>query len=409
MSNDSHRAIEAVARESYGRLIAFLASRTRDVASAEDALSDALLSALATWPRDGIPKSPQAWLLAAARNRLIDQSRHRKVQDHSAHTLELIATTESGSDDRDAIPDERLRLLFVCAHPAIDADMHTPLMLQSVLGLSAHRIARAFLTQPQTMSQRLVRVKNKIRKAGIAFDIPSHLELPQRLNAVLNAVYAAYGSGWEDAAGVDPTLRDLKQEAVWLARSLCELLPAEPEVHGLLALILHCDARQPARRRDGAYVPLTDQDTRLWSVPLMQQAESALTTAARLSRPDRLSFGRFQLEAAIQSIHAERAHSGSTNWQAIDTIYAQLVRLSPTLGALVAQAAAHAEVAGPQAALTMLDEIDATSVNPYQPYWAVRAHLLRELNLPAQDAFDRAIGLSEDDAVRRFLMSRRAS
>jgi predicted RNA polymerase sigma factor len=403
----ARRAVEAVARQSYGRLVALLSARTRDLAAAEDALADALMSALTTWPRDGIPQNPQGWLMTAARNRLLDQVRHRQVRDQSAPTLELMMSDLYETRDPDALPDERLKLLLVCAHPAIDPDMHTPLMLQTVLGLDAVAIARAFLISPKTMGQRLVRAKNKIRQAQIAFEIPAADQIPHRLEAVLDAIYAAYGSSWEDAAGTDRKAVGLAEEAVWLARVLRDQVPEDPEVHGLLALMLHCEARRPARRNaDGKFVPLSEQNPREWLTPLIEEAERELVAAARNPR-----LGRFQLEAAIQSVHAERAHTGRTDWKAIARFYDQLVLVAPSLGAAVGRAAAHAEAKSAQAGLSLLDAIDADAVTSYQPYWAVRAHLLSELKRTreAQDAFDRAIGLSEDDAVRRFLLERRSS
>jgi len=403
----AQRAVESVARQSYGRLVALLSARTRDVAAAEDALADALMAALTTWPRDGVPQNPQGWLMTAARNRLLDHARHRWVRANSAPTLQLMMSDLYETADPDALPDERLKLMLVCAHPAIDPDMHTPLMLQTVLGLDAMAIARAFLISPKTMGQRLVRAKNKIRQAQIAFEIPAANEIPQRLEAVLDAIYAAYGSSWEDAAGTDRRAVGLAEEAIWLARVLRDQVPTEPEVHGLLALMLHCEARRPARRdADGKFVPLSEQDPRSWLAPLIDEAERELVAAARNAR-----LGRFQLEAAIQSVHAERAHSGRTDWRAIARFYDQLVRIAPSLGAAVGRAAAHAEASSADAGLALLDEIDAEAVTSYQPYWAVRAHLLSELGRKrdAQEAFDRAIGLSEDDAVRAFLLTRRSA
>ncbi|HEV8333555.1 MAG TPA: DUF6596 domain-containing protein [Steroidobacteraceae bacterium] len=402
----ARRAVEAVARQSYGRLVALLSARTRDVAAAEDALADALMSALTTWPRDGIPQNPQGWLMTAARNRLLDQARHRQVRDQSAPTLELMMSDLYETQDPDTLPDERLKLLLVCAHPAIDPDMHTPLMLQTVLGLDAQAIARAFLISPKTMGQRLVRAKNKIRQTQIAFEIPAAEQIPQRLEAVLDAIYAAYGSSWEDAAGTDRKAVGLAEEAIWLARVLRDQVPNDAEVHGLLALMLHCEARRPARRSaDGKFVPLSEQNPREWIAPLIEEAERELVAAARNPR-----LGRFQLEAAIQSVHAERAHSGRTDWRAIAHFYDQLVSVAPSLGAAVGRAAAHAESESAKAGLSLLDAIDAEAVTSYQPYWAVRAHVLGELQRTreAKDAYDRAIGLSEDDAVRRFLLEKQS-
>ena len=400
--HDAHQAAELAARTSYGRLLAYLAARSRDVAAAEDALGDAFAAALETWPRVGVPTTPDAWLLVAARRRLLDGARHAGVQAAAVASLHLIAEiAEPNSVHNKVFQDERLKLLFVCAHPAIDEAARTPLMLQAVLGLDAARIASAFLVAPATMSQRLVRVKAKIRDAGIGFEIPAAEELPARLQSVLDAIYAAYGSGWEDVAGADPRRRGLAEEAIWLGRLVVRLLPDEPEASGLLALMLHCEARRPARRdEEGAYVPLTRQDVTRWSRPLVEEAERILTAAARLSKP-----GRFQLEAAIQSVHAQRAVTGLTDWDAIALLYEGLVRIAPTIGARVAHAAALTEARGARAGLAALDAMPAEAVIAYQPYWALRAHLLRRLGRTSQarEAYAAAIGLSEDPAVREFL------
>jgi predicted RNA polymerase sigma factor len=402
---DTQRTIERVARESYGRLVAYLSLHTHDVAGAEDALSNALIAALTTWPRDGVPQNPEAWLLTAARHSLIDLVRHRRVAEASEPTLLLLREESQEAIMSAKFPDERLKLLFVCAHPAIDPAMHTPLMLQTVLGLDAVRIAHAFLVSPTTMGQRLVRAKTKIRDGGIRFAVPQEHELPQRLDAVLEAIYAAFGIGWDDMAGVDQRGRDLAEEAIWLARVLLQLMPGEAEVRGLLALMLHCEARRMARRGpDGRYIPLSEQDTQQWSLPLIDEAESHLAQASNHIRP-----GRFQLEAAIQSVHAERLRSGRTEWAATVLFYEQLIRISPTLGARIGYAAALGEANGPQAGLAALDRIGRDAASAYQPYWAVRAHLLQRLSntSEAADAFDRAIGLAEDPAVRQFLLERR--
>jgi RNA polymerase sigma-70 factor (ECF subfamily) len=302
-------------------------------------------------------------------------------------------------------PDRRVELLFVCAHPAIDPALHAPLMLQTVLGLDAARIAQAFLVPPATMGQRLVRAKRKIRVAGIPFEVPPAHELPLRLEAVLEAIYGAYGLGRDETAGADARGRDLMDEATWLARVVRDRMPDEPEVRGLLALMLYCDARREAGGSpDGRYVPLSEQDPANWSAPKIQEAEAELAQAARLGR-----VGRFQLEAAIQSVHADRARSGRTNWAAIVAFYDRLVGEAPTIGARVAQAAAVAEASGPAAGLAMLEALEAPAVTTYQPFWAVRAHLLRSLGRAAEAvaSYDRAIGLTEDPAIRRFLLDRR--
>ena len=402
---DTHRTIERVARDSYGRLVAYLSVHTHDLASAEDALSNALVSALTHWPEDGVPQSPEAWLLTAARHSLIDVIRRQRVASASEPTVKLLKEDSTETLMATEFPDERLKLLFVCAHPSIDPAMHTPLMLQTVLGLDAARIAQAFLIAPKTMGQRLVRAKTKIRRGGIPFEIPQERDLPRRLDAVLEAVYAAFGIGWDDMAGADQCGRNLAEEALWLARVLLRLSPGEAEVQGLLALMLHCEARRPARRgSDGRYVPLSEQDPKQWSLPLIEEAEHHLAEAFRQGRA-----GRFQLEAAIQSVHAERARSGRTDWAAIVLFYEQLQRVSPAVGTQVGYAAAVAEANRPEAGLAVLESMDPGAVSHYQPYWAVRAHLLQRLGKTreASDAYDRAIGLAADPAVREFLLEKR--
>jgi predicted RNA polymerase sigma factor len=399
------RTIERVARESYGRLVAYLSVHTHDLASAEDALSEALVYALEAWPQRGLPQNPEAWLLTAARHSLIDVIRHQRVVVGAEPTLMLLKELSMEPAFSTAFPDERLKLLFVCAHPSIDSAMHTPLMLQAVLGLDAARIAHAFLVQPKTMGQRLFRAKTKIRDGGIPFEIPEERDLSERLDAVLEAIYAAFGIGWDALFGIDERGRDLAEEAIWLARVLLQLMPGEAEAHGLLALMLHCEARRSSRRAsDGRYVPLSEQDPKQWSRPLIREAERHLAEAAECGRA-----GRFQLEAAIQSVHAERAQTGRTDWVAIVLFYRQLIQISPTIGVSVGYAVAVAEADGPQAGLTILDPIASHAVSHYQPYWAVRAHLLQALGKidEASKAYDRAIGLAEDPAVREFLLGKR--
>jgi RNA polymerase sigma-70 factor (ECF subfamily) len=400
-----HRTVERVARESYGRLVAYLSVHTRDLAGAEDALSEALFKALTVWPRDGVPQNPEAWLLTTARHSLIDLFRHQRVVSDSEPDLQLLTQNSPETTLETNFSDERLKLLFVCAHPAIDPAMHTPLMLQTVLGLDAVRIASAFLVSPKTMGQRLVRAKTKIRDGGIRFEVPEPHQLPQRLEAVLDAIYAAFGIGWDDMAGADLRGRGLAEEAIWLGRVLLELIPGEAEVQGLLALMLHCEARRGARRdRDGRYVPLSEQDPELWARSLMEEAEHHLAEASKYRRP-----GCFQLEAAIQSVHAERARSGRIEWTAIVRFYEQLNRISPTIGRQTGYAAALAEATGAQEGLAILDAIDRDAVSAYQPYWAVRAHVLQLLGKAreAKDAYDLAIGLTEDPSVREFLLQKR--
>jgi RNA polymerase sigma-70 factor (ECF subfamily) len=402
------RAAEDVARSSYGRLLAYLAARAGDVASAEDALGDAFVEALRTWPRDGVPERPEAWLLTVARRRLVDDV--RKGETRARITCELKALAEADGAVAPGIerapltavvPDDRLALLFVCAHPAIDPRMHAPLMLQTVLGLDAARIASAFLVAPTTIGQRLVRAKAKIRDARIAFRVPESDDLPPRLGAVLEGIYAAFGTGWDDAAGLDVGRVGLTDEAIRLARLVTSLLPDEPEAHGLLALVLHCDARRDARRADdGSFVPLSEQDVSRWSREQIAEAERHLRHAATFRR-----LGRFQLEAAIQSVHARRADTRVTDWQAIDALYDGLTSVAPTIGAFVAAAAAASEAHGPEEGLRRLDGLPERLTRAYQPYWVLRARLLQRCDrVPeATAALRRALGLTEDPAVRTFL------
>lgn len=404
---DAHHAIEQVVRDSYGRLVAFLAARSHDVAAAEDALGDAFHAALKTWPRTSVPKNPEAWLLVAARHRLIDDARHARVHAEALPALLAVADeAQTLATGGLVFPDERLKLLFVCAHPAIDAAARTPLMLQAVLGLDAGRIASAFLVQPSTMGQRLTRAKRKIRDAGIAFELPESDELPPRLDAVLEAIYAAFGSGWDDVTGADPRRKGLAAEAIHLGRLLWRLMPAEAEVLGLLALMLHCEARRTARRTGtGAYVPLSDQDVACWSRPMIEEADNLLVAAERIG-----CVGRFQLEAAIQSVHARRASTAHTDWRAVALLYEGLVRIAPTTGAVVGRAAAVAEASGAATGWALLEIIPGEAVKSYQPYWALAAHLLRRMQRleEARAAYDRAIGLCEDSAMRQFLTKKAA-
>ncbi|MGH8278008.1 MAG: RNA polymerase sigma factor [Gammaproteobacteria bacterium] len=405
---DAHRTVERTARDSYGRLLAFLAARSRDLAAAEDALADAFRLAVENWPRDGVPNKPEAWLLTAARHRLLDAKRHRQVQ--SAAIPELLALADEAEELADGdvmFPDERLKLLFVCAHPAIDAAVRTPLLLQTVLGLNASRIASAFLIKPATMGQRLSRAKIKIRDARIAFELPDASQLPARLDAVLEAIYAAYGSGWDAVAGADARRRGLTAEALDLGRLLLRLLPDEPEIIGLLALMLYCESRRAARRStSGDYVPLSEQNGTLWSQPMIAKADQLLQTAECAKR-----LGRFQLEAAIQSVHARRALTGCTDWEAVALLYEGLIRIAPTVGALLGRAAAVVEARGPEAGWTLLQSLPVEAVRSYQPYWALAAHLLARLGQSEQAAaaYQRAIGLCEDPAMRAFLAKRAAT
>jgi RNA polymerase sigma-70 factor, ECF subfamily len=395
---------EAAARHSYGKLVAFLSARTRDVAGAEDALSEAFAAALQEWPRRGVPAAPEAWLLTVARRRMVDDVR-RRIHDEAASEYFLLVDELSADDDPPELPDRRLELLFACAHPGIDAAARAPLMLQTVLGFEAGAIASAFLVAPAAMSQRLVRAKAKIRQAGIPFSVPGPAELPERLDAVLAAIYAAYAEGWVDAEGADARRRNLAEEAIWLGRLLAHLLPKQAEALGLLALMLHAHARRAARRDTaGDYVPLGWQDTARWDHAMIDEAEALLQRANTLAAP-----GRYQLEAAVQSAHAVRRHGAAVPWVAIVQLYDGLRAITPSPVAELNRAVALSHVQGAQAGLDALPR-DARLAD-YQPYWAALADLHARAGdrIAAAAAYERAIGLESDGAVRRFLQQRAAS
>ncbi|SFJ20928.1 RNA polymerase sigma-70 factor, ECF subfamily [Paenibacillus sp. UNC496MF] len=403
----AHQVIEATAREAYGRLFAYLAVNWRDLQAVEDALGDAFVAALEAWPRIGVPDKPEAWLMTAARRRLIDRARHARIAENALPTLHALSEDARRlTASTDAFPDERLRMMFLCTHPAIDPVMRTPLMLQTVLGLDAARIASAFVVKPSTMGQRLTRAKAHIRAERLTFEMPDAAEIPERLDAVLETIYAAYGSGWDEAAMAGSSGRRLAEEAIHLARLLVRFTPNEPEACGLLALMLHCEARREARQDEGGnYIPLSEQACSRWDQRLILEAERYLHTASQAGR-----IGRFQLLAAIQSVHAQRLRTGRIEWEAIAQLYEGLVRLHPTLGALVGRAAAVAEAYGTERGVALLGAVPAADVAAYQPYWALAGHLYKRMDRreEARSAYSRAIGLSTDAAVRQFL-SRQAA
>jgi RNA polymerase sigma-70 factor (ECF subfamily) len=395
---------EAVARASYGKLLALIAARTQDVAGAEDALSEGFAAALADWPAHGVPANPQAWLLTVARRRQIDAARRNRTNREAGSHLHLLAE-EIAQAEAAEIPDKRLALMFVCAHRAIDETIRAPLMLQTVLGLDAATISSAFLVAPKTMGQRLARAKARIRLAAIPFRLPEHADLLERLQAVLDAIYAAYSSGWTDPAGTEYHRRGLAQEAIWLCRLVVSLLPDAPEALGLLALMLYAESRRSARRTaDGAYVPLDVQDMAEWDTRLIEQAEALLLRASTMG-----TIGRFQLEAAVQSAHVVRRRTGRSDWAAIVHLYDALVTLTGSPVVAINRAIALAEASGAAAGLAALDLLgEDARLAEYQPYWAARAGLLARADAtePARAAYRRAIGMEADPAVRRFLQGR---
>jgi RNA polymerase sigma-70 factor (ECF subfamily) len=404
----ARRTAEAVARRSYGKLVAFLAARTRDVAAAEDALAEAFASALADWPRNGCPSNPEGWLLTVARRKTIDVVRRRSTSEAAVGQLRLIAEGLDAAAADAKIPDRRLALMFTCAHPAIEQGVRAPLMLQVVVGLDAKTIASAFLVSPAAMGKRLVRAKNKIREAGVPFRIPEREELPGRLDTVLDAIYAAFAEGWTDPGGTDAARRDLTEEALFLARLVAELLPEEPEALGLLSLLLHAEARRRARRNaDGEYVPLADQDQALWDWPMIEEAEALLRRASAKG-----SIGRYQVEGALQSAHVYRRRTGQANWAEVVQLYETLEALTGSPVVAVNRALAIAELHGAQGALEAIQQLAAdVRLAEYQPYWAARAELLARTGAQdeARRAYEIAIGLERDPAVRRFLQRRQSA
>jgi predicted RNA polymerase sigma factor len=399
---DARSTADAVVRRSYGKLVAFLAAHTRDVAAAEDALSEAFAAALVDWSRNGCPANPEAWLSKVARRKGIDRDRRRRGGELAVERLKVLDEGLDAAASDTTLPDHRLGLLFTCAHPAIDAGVRAPLMLQVVLGLDAKRIASAFLVSPSAMAKRLVRAKEKLRQSGVPFRVPEREELHARLASVLDAIYGAFAQGWSDPSGTDVARRDLTAEALFLARLVTELLPREPEALGLLALVLHAEARRGSRRSDGGdYVPLAEQDPASWDGAMIAEAEALLRSASALA-----SIGRYQLEAALQSAHVHRRRTGRANWGEVVELYDALLALTGSPVVAVNRALALAEVQGAERALEVLREVESDErLVEYQPYWAARAQLLAKTGARAEarSAYDVAIGLERDPAVRRFL------
>jgi RNA polymerase sigma-70 factor (ECF subfamily) len=399
----AQQAAQRAARASYGRLLSYLAWQWRDIAAAQDALGDALLKALQTWPDSGVPDAPEAWLLSVARRQLLQMARHDRVRGGPA-VAALLEQTELPENQAE-VPDARLKLMFVCAHPAIDEKVRIPLMLQTVLGLQVADMAPALMLSPTALAQRLVRAKQKIRDAGIRFEEPELADLPERLDCVLESIYAAFGLSLDAIDGAEARVTDLQDEAIYLGHIVCKLLPHEPEARGLLALMTFCAARKQARSdAAGAFVPLAQQDVQQWDRAAITQADQLLWTAAQQRRP-----GPFQLEAAVQSAHCHRLFFGHTPWHAIDQLYRQINAYFPTQGARVAGAVAMGEAGDAASGLAQLALMDSTSTQSFQPWWVARAHLLGlqggASSVQAEQALHMAIGLTTQPSVKNYLES----
>jgi RNA polymerase sigma-70 factor (ECF subfamily) len=387
---DVSRAVDLAARDSYGRLLSFLAARTSDISLAEDALADALTKALTDWDEKGIPKNPEAWLLTVARNRMKDAFRRRGRWEADSEVPDIASFQDRNTD----LPDERLALMMVCAHPSIASDLHTPLMLQTVLGLDAATIARLFLISPTALAKRLVRAKAKIRDARIPFELPDASVLPERSLAVADAIYALHAYDWFDPSD------SFGREAFFLADLLSRLLPDNSEVLGLSALIAFNHARSDARLNDGVLVPTPEQDPTLWDDELIGYGRKKLMDAFL-----RNQIGRFQIEAAIQEVHLDRRKTGRTDWQALDQLYHGLVAIAPSAGALVAHCVVKAEILGPETGLASLLALEEQLGMGFQPFWATRAEMLVRLGRKndAHASLAKAISLTTSPPVIAYL------